>query len=153
MTTIKKGFQEVYSILIANEDKKVSTVMDELIEIMTSKQRDKNHFEDDDGLHVFCYYHKIWELTDQVEYGKKVNTATGLNSMCKVGTNQWTKQQREFKKSKADLLNQVASGEIAVDEIDDKITELEEIKDTIIPIEEYHHELALNDPRQLETEE
>ena len=153
MSTIKKGFQEVYSILIANEDKKVSTVMDELIEIMTSKQRDKNHFEDDDGLHVFCYYHKIWELTDQVEYGKKVNTATGLNSMCKVGTNQWTKQQREFKKSKADLLNQVASGELAIEDINDKISELEEIKDQIIPIEEYHHELALNDPRQLETEE
>ena len=153
MTTIKKGFQEVYSILIANEDKKVSTVMDELVLIMTSKQRDKNHFEDDDGLHVFCYYHKIWELTDQVEYGKKVNTATGLNSMCKVGTNQWTKQQREFKKSKADLLNQVASGELAIEDINDKIFELEDIKDQIIPIEEYHHELALNDPRQLETEE
>jgi hypothetical protein len=152
MSVIKKPFQEVYSILIANEDKKVSTILSELVEIMTSKQRDKNHYEDEHGLWIFCYYHKEFELTDQVEYGQKVNTATGLNSMCKVGTNQWTKQQREFKKSKSDLLNQVADGTLAIDDINDKIDELEVIKDTIIPLCDHHHDIALNDPRQLESD-
>jgi hypothetical protein len=151
MSVIKKPFQEVYSILIANEDKKVSTILSELVEIMTSKQRDKNHYEDEHGLWIFCYYHKEFELTDQVEYGRKVNTATGLNSMCKVGTNTWTKQQREFKKSKADLLNQVASGDLAIDDINNKIEELEVVKDMIVPLYEHHHQLALDDPRQLET--
>ncbi len=153
MTAIKKGFVEVYNILIANEDKKVKSIMNELIPIMASMQRDKNHFEDDDGLHVFCYYHKTWELISQVEYGKKVNTATGLNSMCKVGTNQWTKQQREFKKSKADLLNLVANGELAIEDINSKIEELEEVKDSIITLQDHHHNEALKDIRQSEDEE
>jgi len=153
MTTIKKGYIEVYEILIANKDKKIKSILDQLIPIFESKQRDKNHFEDDDGLHVFCYYHKVWELTSQVEYGKKVNTATGLNSMCKVGTNQWTKQQREFKRDKAELLTLVANGELAIENINSKIEELEEVKDSIVPLFEHHHNEALQDPRQLEIDE
>jgi hypothetical protein len=152
MSNIKKGFTEVYQILIDNQNKKVSTVMDQLVEIMISKQRDKNHFVDDHGLWIFCYYHKVWELTDQVEYGKKVNTATGLNSMCKVGTNQWTKQQREFKNDRSNLLELVRDGKLAITDIDTKTEELDEIRTSIIPLSEFHHELALNDPRQLVTE-
>lgn len=150
--TIKKGFVEVYNVLVSNEDKKVSEILDELMPIFESKQRDKNHFEDDYGLWVFCYYHKEWELTSQVEYGKKANTATGLNSMCKVGTNQWTKQQREFKSDRAKLLDQVASGELAIEDINDKIEELEEIRVSIKPLSEHHFEEALEDPRQKEEE-
>lgn len=150
MSTIKKGYVEVYNILVSNKDKKVSSIMDQLLPIMESQQRDKNHFEDDDGLHVFCYYHKEWELTSQVEYGKKVNTSTGLNSMCKVGTNQWTKQQREFKKSKAELLNFVANGDLAIEDINDEIEKLEVEKDSIVSIIEHHHKEALQDLRQID---
>jgi hypothetical protein len=148
MNTIKKGFVEIHALLVANENKKVSSIMDQLLELMESQQRDKNHYEDEHGLWVFCYYHKEWELTSQVEYGKKANTATGLNSMCKVGTNQWTKQQREFKKAKADLLNQVANGELAITDINDKIAELEAEKDRIVSLFDYDHEQALQDVRQ-----
>ena len=150
MSTIKKGYVEVYNILVANKDKKISSIMDQLLPIMESQQRDKNHFEDNDGLHVFCYYHKEWELTQQVEYGKKVNTSTGLNSMCKVGTNQWTKQQREFKKSKSELLDLVSKGELNIENINDEIEKLEVEKDSIISLLDHHHVEALQDPRQLE---
>jgi len=152
MTTIKKGFIEVYNILVKNEDVLVSDIMSQLVPIMESQQRDKNHFEDEHGLWIFCYYHKVWELTSQVEYGKKVNTATGLNSMCKVGTNQWTKQQRDFKASKSSLLEQVADGTLNVEDIKAKIEELEEVKDTIVPLCDHHFDEALNDPRQLDEE-
>ena len=152
MTTIKKGFVEIYNILVNNEDVLVSEILDQLVPIMESQQRDKNHFEDEHGLWIFCYYHKVWELTSQVEYGKKVNTATGLNSMCKVGTNQWTKQQRDFKASKSDLLEQVANETLNVEDIKAKIEELEEVKDTIIPLIDHHHLEALEDPRQMEEE-
>jgi len=152
MTTIKKGFVELHKILVSNKDKKVSTIMDQLIEIMESQQRDRNHYEDEHGLWVFCYYHKEWELVQQVEYGNKVNTATGLNSMCKVGTNQWTKQQRDFKKSKSELLNQVADGTLAIEDINEEIAKLEEAKNVIIPLSEHHHEEALQDLRQQEIE-
>lgn len=148
MNTIKKSFVEIHALLVANENKKVSSIMDQLLELMESQQRDKNHYTDEHGLWVFCYYHKEWELTSQVEYGKKANTATGLNSMCKVGTNQWTKQQREFKQAKANLLEQVANGELAIEDINGKIAELEAEKDRIVSLFDHDHEQALQDPRQ-----
>jgi len=149
MTTIKKGFIEIHNILVKNENEKVSSIMDELLVIMTSLQRDKNHRDIGHGLEVFCYYHKEWELVSQVEYGSKVNTATGLNSMCKVGTNQWTKQQREFKKDRSNLLDEVANGTLAIEDINDKIAELEVVKDAVISLFDHHFDEALKDPRQL----
>lgn len=135
MTTIKKGFIEVHQILIENSDMKVKDVIEQLMPIFESKQRDKNHRTNENGqLEVFCYYHKEWENTEEIEYGKKANTATGLNSMCKVGTNQWTKQQREFKKAKADLLTQVANGELAIEDINEEIAKLEDAKNIIVPL-------------------
>ncbi len=152
MNTIKKGFVEVHSILVENEDKKVSEIMDLLMPIFVSKQRDKNHFTNEHGLWVFCYYHKTWELVSQVEYGSKVNTSTGLNSMCKVGTNQWTKQQREFKRDRSALLDLVLSGDLAVEDIKEKTNELEDIKDSIVTLFDHHFDEALKDSRQLESE-
>ena len=143
MNTIKKVYSEIYAILSANENRKVSSIMDQLLPLMESQQRDKNHYTDEHGLWIYCYYHKEWELTKQVEYGSKANTATGLNSMCKVGTNQWTKQQREFKQAKANLLELVANGELAVNDIDSKIKELEDAKDRIVSLKDHHHEEAL----------
>ena len=153
MTTIKKGYSEVYEILIANKDKKVKSILDQLIPIFESKQRDKNHQETEHGLEVFCYYHKTWELVSQVEFGKKVNTATGLNSMCKVGTNQWTKQQRDFKSNRSALLDLVAEGQLAPEAINEKIEELDVIRKSIKPLIDSHFEEAIKDPRQLEDEE
>jgi hypothetical protein len=137
MSTIKKMFVEVHEILSSNQDKKVSEVLDQLMPLFESKQRDKNHRTNENGeLEIFCYYHKQWENTEEVEYGKKANTATGLNSMCKIGTNQWTKQQREFKKAKADLLELVADGSVSAEEIPARIEELEAEKDKIKPLSE-----------------
>ncbi len=150
MTTIKKGFIGVYDILIDNKDKKVKDIMNLILPIMTSQQRDKNHFEDEHGLWVFCYYHKEWELVSQVEYGSKVNTSTGLNSMCKVGTNQWTRQQREFKKAKADLLNEVADGNIQVEDLQEKIEEFENQKDRIVSLMDHYNILAYQELEEAE---
>jgi hypothetical protein len=153
MTTIKKVYSEVFEILNSNQNKKVKDIMTDLLVVMESQQRDKNHYEDEHGLWIFCYYHKEWELTSQVEYGKKVNTATGLNSMCKVGTNQWTKQQRDYKKTKSDLLEKVQSGELAVTDIESEIAKLEEEKNRIVPLWESHWIEALQDPRQIQDTE
>ena len=66
---------------------------------------------------IYCYYHKQWELVNDVPYGSKINTATGLNTMCKVGVSKWTKKQRDAKKGKEELLTNVASGDIQVSDI------------------------------------
>ena len=153
MTTIKKGYTEVHAILIANKDKKVSEILESLMPIFTSLQRDKNHQYVDDRLQIFCYYHKVWEFTDQVEYGSKVSTATGLNSMCKVGTNQWTKQQRDFKADRSNLLMLVANEELAVEDIKEEIEKLDDIRCSIVSLFDHHFDEALLDPRQIEETE
>jgi hypothetical protein len=152
MSTIKKGYTELYAVLLANEDKKVKTVMSLLMPIMTALQRDKNDYLDEDGrLVVFCYYHKQWEHVDQVPYGKKANTTTGLNTMCKVGTNQWTKQQREYKAAADTILDLVEAGTLAYEDIPAKRAEFAEQKDRIVSLEEHHWIEAHADERQKES--
>ena len=110
---IKKDFQELIAFLEANEKKSVNTILEQVRELCSAKAQ-TTFKKDADGnvTHVFCYYHKRWELVSEHEYGKKAsNKATGLNTMCKVGYNQWTKQQSAAKKAKEQLLSRVAAGE------------------------------------------
>ena len=110
---IKKDFQLIVEFLEANQNKKVATILEQLRE-MCSQQNTVTFKKDAEGnvTEIFCYYHKRWELVSEHEYGKKAsNKATGLNTMCKVGYNQWTKQQAAAKKAKEQLLARVAAGE------------------------------------------
>lgn len=136
---MKKQFAEIYAVLEANQNKKVSTIMPELIELMARKNNasgQANTFiknEAGEVTHIFCYYHKLWEEVANVEYGSKANTATGLNTMCKEGVSNWTKQQRVKKQKEAALLSKVATGEIAVEDIGTIQAELQEEAKIIIP--------------------
>ena len=110
---IKKDYQLIVEFLEANQNKKVATILEQLRE-MCSQSNTVTFKKDADGnvTEVFCYYHKRWESLATHEYGKKAsNKATGLNTMCKVGYNQWTKQQSAAKKAKEQLLTRVAAGE------------------------------------------
>lgn len=148
MTTpnVKKAFVELYTILEANQNKKVSTIMAELLEVMTAKSGGGSNGvtfrKDEEGnvTHVFCYYHKKWEAISECEYGAKKNTATGLNTMCKEGVSNWTKQQRAYKVGKEKLLESLASGAITTEDLPTKLEELEEAKDVIVPREDGHGE-------------
>lgn len=113
MTTVKKDFEQVYNLLMANQNKKVSTIMDQVLELMAKKSGDKTFFTDEEGKVqiIYCYYHKKFEVVTEVEYGAKASSASGLNTMCKEGVSAWTKQQRAKKKAQEDLLSRVASGE------------------------------------------
>ena len=135
MSTIKKPFVEIHKILINNLNKNVNEIMDLLEPIMEAQVRDKCHRTNENGdLEIFCWYHKEWEVVGEVEYGSKKNTSTGYNTMCKIGVNQWTKQQREFKKAKNELLDQVMEGTIEPNELNGLIEELEEERDKIVPL-------------------
>jgi len=142
MSFIKKNFEEIHALLSSNKDKVIEDIMPQLLALMVSKQRDKNHHETDDGLEIFCYYHKEWELVSQVEFGSKASSATGYNSMCKVGVNAWTKQQRDFKSSKANLLEEMIAGDLEASDLSERIEEREIIKDSILPLIEYHEVIA-----------
>lgn len=127
MSNVKKAFAEVVELLEANSEKKVATLMPQILELVSSKSMSKTfHKIDDNVVAVYCYYHKQWELVSEVEYGSKKGTATGLNTMCKDGVNAWSKQQREAKKEKDELLAQLASGEVPASELNDRLAEIED---------------------------
>ena len=131
--TIKKAFIELHTMLVANEEKKVKTIMPDLIEIMSAKgagggASSVHRAEDGTILCIMDYYFKVWLPVEFVDFGAKANSASGLNTMCKLGTSLWTKQQREFKKGKEDLLTQVAAGDVLPTEIQAKLDELEEAR-------------------------
>lgn len=110
---IKKEFQALVTFLETNQNKKVVTILEQIRE-MCSQQNTVTFKKDAEGnvTEVYCYYHKRWELVSEHEYGKKAsNKATGLNTMCKVGLNQWTKQQSAAKKAREQVLSRLAAGE------------------------------------------
>jgi len=159
--TIKKAFIGIHALLLANEDKKVKTVMPELVEIMSAKGAGGGassvHRDDDNNIvGIMDYYFKVWLPVAFVEYGAKANSASGLNTMCKLGTSLWTKQQRDFKKGKEDLLNEVAAGNVLPGEIQDHLDTLEEARGFIAeyPIPELAfastEELDAADPDELQ---
>ena len=130
---VKKVYIELHTLLLNNKKKTVSDLMPEILKLMNSKTSDLNHKVDDSGnvTHMFCYYHKQWEDIIAYPYGSKSNSTTGLNTMCKIGVNKWTKQQRVYKQSKAELLDQLASGDLEVSELASKLEEIERAKDHI----------------------
>lgn len=148
--TIKKDFVELHAILAENSNKKVSTILPQLVELMSRKNNasgQANTFiKDDDGntIAIYCYYHKKWELLSQCDYGSKQGTATGFNTMCKEGVSKWTKQQRVKKQAEANLLTQVASKELDVEDIPTKQLEIAEEAKLILPREDGHGEDDIN---------
>jgi hypothetical protein len=134
--TVKKVYAELYAFLEANKNKKVDTLMPEIMKMVESKQAAKNFITNEAGevTHIFCYYHKKWEPVS--EYGSKKHSPSGYNSMCKIGVNQWTKQQRDAKAAELRLLDDVAKGVLAPTDIDAKRLEIVAMKDAIIPRED-----------------
>ena len=131
-TMIKKDFVALIAFLEENKTKKVSTILEELKGMCTKKTNDKTFILDSEGnvTSVYCYYHKQWEDVSKVAYGPKKNTASGLNTMCKVGVSNWTKQQRVAKQSKALLLEKLGSGELLIEDLqtEQELIEVERTK-------------------------
>ncbi len=116
MSTFK---QQVLTILEDNKTKKVSSIIELINELDDGKiTRQKTYLMTNDNkpFAVFCYYHKQWELISETEYGLKSSSKTGLNTMCKLGTNKWTKQQKNAKQQEAELLAWVINQEVSIEE-------------------------------------
>ena len=123
MTIVKKQFEELYTLLVENKNKKVNTILPQLIELMQRKNNasGQSHTflknEEGEVTHVYCYYHKKWEDVTVAEYGNKKGTATGLNTMCKEGVSNWTKQQRVRKQLEAGLLTKLMAGDLQTEDL------------------------------------
>ncbi len=136
---IKKQFEELYAILDENKNRKVSTILPQLIELMSRKSaggaNGKTFIKNDDGevVAIFCYYHKKWELLSEVEFGKKTNTASGYNTMCKEGVSAWTKANRAKKKAEDDVLAKVMAKQLAPEDVADYLEDLVAESKVIVP--------------------
>ena len=134
---VKKVYAELFKFLTDNKHKKVSTILAEA-SVMMSKQTnavaETTRYDEDGKLtHVYCYYHKEWEDITECEYGLKKNTKSGLNTMCKLGVSNWTKQQRAKKKAESELLTKLAAGEIDVADLPTLQAEILEASKLIVP--------------------
>lgn len=116
MTTIKKQYTAINAALVALTNKKLTPkVLAELQALMASKGGEKTFITNDEGtvIAIRCYYFKRW-MSPEFFASKK--TASGYNSMCKLGTNTWSKQQRVAKKANAELLEKLMDGALTSDE-------------------------------------
>ncbi len=123
----KQAYVEIIDFLERNKSKNVNEILETVKQMTESKKHNETVLYDDKGapFAIFCYYHKQWELLSEVEYGKKKSSKSGFNTMCKIGTNQWTKQQSEAKKAKASMLDEVAKGKIKPQDINSRLEQIE----------------------------
>lgn len=131
---IKTVYATLVAFLEANVDKRVRDILDEAKEMCSAKQGGGGgarsfHKIDDKVVAARCGYFGTWYMVDEVEFGAKASSASGLNTMCKAGTSAWTKQNSEYKKAREQLLDAVATGEVAIDDMQAKLAEIEAAKD------------------------
>lgn len=139
---IKKQYKDIVAILEANKDKKVSSVLEQILAIASASttRAESTYLKDVNNqvVAIFDYYFKRWmPLVGNlaVDFGKKENTQTGLNTMCKVGVSLWTKQQSQAKKDGQALLSRVANGEVKPEDITVEQAKIEDARKVIAPTE------------------
>lgn len=143
MATIKKAYVDIIALLQANLSMAVSDILPDVIELASAKTgagggKATTYHKNEDGevVGILCYYHKLWMDPSKVEFGAKTGSATGLNPMCKDGVSKWTKQKNDAKKASAALLDLVAAGDLAVEDIAAEQVKITEAAGAIVPRED-----------------
>lgn len=119
------NIQDIMTYIEENKNKKVINIQENLNKMLnelTIVNRLGRTFLVDDNNKVyaiFCYYHKQWELLSKVEYGSKVSSSHGYNTMCKIGVREWTRQQKELKLLGNEVLSQLESGSLTIEQVSD----------------------------------
>lgn len=139
MATIKKAYVAIVEVLSANLEAKVEDVLPQVLELASAKTGSGggkattfHKSEAGEVVAIKCYAHNKWMDPRIAEFGSKTSSPTGLNNMCKDGVNKWTAAQRKLKNAEGELLQKVASGELAPTDI---AAEQERIADSAKAIE------------------
>ena len=129
---IKKVYQEIVAFLEDNPEKKVKSVLDEVISMCEAKRASgaQTYLKDAKGkvVAILDYYFKRWMPlvgSQAVEFGIKNGSSTGYNTMCKVGASQWVKQNRQIKNAKTDMLKELKAGTLLPKDIEAREIEIE----------------------------
>lgn len=130
--TIKKTHLQLVELLNSNKELKVKDIMSKILILAetSSVKRTDTYILDVDNkvVAIHCWYNKQWLSlvgSKAVAFGSKQNAVTKLNTMCKSAVNRWTKQQADFKKAQAALLNDVANEVIDIKTMKVKLKEAE----------------------------
>lgn len=138
--SVKKAYKEIIDYLNTNQNVKVADVLPKVIEMASAKSNrstaGSTFIKDTEGnvVAINCYFYRRWMplIGDKaVEFGKKANTTTGLNTMCKAGVSGWSKRERDYKKAQADMLDNVKTGKIKVTDIEAEQQKMEELRKAI----------------------
>lgn len=141
---VKKVFVPIMALLAsameANAKVKVADIFADIEELVKARVgeggggRATTFHKDDAGVvtAIRCFYFGKWFDPRVVETGVKANTPSGYNSMCKVGLNAWTKQQREAKAAKDTLLEEVIAGTTEQSQLGTRMQEIEDARNAII---------------------
>lgn len=143
--TVKKVFEPIVSLLVsaieANPKIKASDLIEQIKELAsakTARTEGATYKKDASGVVVaiFDYYFKRWMPLvgpKAVEFGAKAKTATGFNTMCKLGVSHWTKQQRIADDANKALLEEVKAGTLAHTDIAARQEQIEAERKSIAP--------------------
>lgn len=132
--TIKKAFQSVIAFLESNKDARVSKVLDQVKEMCSAKQGGgttaRSFYKVGEAVVAArCGFFELWFDPTVVEFGKKAGTASGLNSMCKLGVNEWTSRNNAHKKGREEAFSQFTDNKITAEEFQTKLREIDAAKD------------------------
>ena len=136
--TIKKSYIDLIEFLELNKSKKVEAILPEVYKIVSSKNVGSTYIMDvnNKAVAIRCYYFKRWMPLvgpSAVEFGVKTNTKTGFNTMCRLGTNLWTKQNNDAKRQLAELIDKLEDGKLAIDKIKFEKTKIQITRNKIEP--------------------
>ena len=124
--TVKKMYIEIVELLEANQNKLVSEVLQDVINLASAKSNKgasgSTFIKDVNGdvVAIQCYYFKRFMPlvgNEAVEFGAKKSTTTGYNTMCKLGVSLWTKQNKQAKEETDAILERLEANEIDISQI------------------------------------
>lgn len=132
--SIKKVFQSVIAFLEANKDARVSKVLPEIMEMCSAKQGGGTtarsfYKQGEELVAARCGFFEKWFDPAVVEFGKKAGTASGLNSMCKLGVNEWTARNNAHKKGRDAAFADFTAGKLSADDFQAKLREVDSARD------------------------
>jgi len=139
---IKKLFSGIVDLLEANKDKKVSSILDQVIALASAKTGGgggaTSFHANEAGVVVAirCAYHKLFMDPRVVDFGAKVSAASGYSSMSKDGQSKWNSQYKLAKEAEAGLLTRLTSGEIGVEDIATEQESIAAERAIIVPLED-----------------
>ncbi len=140
---IKKVFQPIIDLMLANPKARVSELMDQVSALASAKTGGgsagpTSFNKTDDGVvtAIRCAYHKKFFDPRVVEFGAKVSSASGFASMSKDGTAKWNAQYKLAKEAEAGLLDRVTAGELAIADIPAEQERIAAERAVIVPLED-----------------